>query len=95
MIVELFPLKPKSISIFSYFLIINLNTCIFGCIIWKVYRMIAKHYSCYSVTIKALLGMWGVCVYVYMLEYAALALVDLCEYTDACWGVYMYVEAKG
>lgn len=39
--------------------------------------------------------MWGVCVYVYMLEYAALALVDLCEYTDACWGVYMYVEAKG
>lgn len=36
-----------------------------------------------------------VCVYVYMLEYAALALVDLCEYTDACWGVYMYVEAKG
>lgn len=47
--------------------------------------MIAKHYSCYSVTIKALLGMWGVCVYVYMLEYGALALMDLCEYTYACW----------
>lgn len=39
---------------------------------------------------------WNVCVSVcvYMFEYGVLALMDLCVYTDACWGVYMDVEAK-
>lgn len=53
--------------------------------------MIAKHYSCCNITVKALLGM---CMCVYMFEYGVLALMDLCVYTYACWGVYMDVEAK-